>query len=94
MISEFFKLNILPNTLDSEKAFLTIHIITAAIIVFVKYWKEPRTPQIEELIGKIIETAEMDILSDWMNAKKKKVHWETWLSLYTVHGYRAERMIG
>ena len=37
----------LARYIDSEKSYLTIHIITAARIVFAKHWKEPRILQID-----------------------------------------------
>ena len=83
MIPELFLLNILPDILDSEKSYLTIHIIRTARTVFAKHWKESRTPQINEVIGKILETTEMDVLSDWLDAKKKKDHQKIWWQLYT-----------
>ena len=78
----------MPDILDSEKSYLTSHIITAARIVFAKHWKEPRTPQIDVVTDKILETAEMDILSDWLDAKKKKRPSEN-----CIHGYKVDRTV-
>ena len=48
------------------KKYIVVYIVTAARILYAKNWKSPMVPKQEDLIEKIWEIAEMDILSEVM----------------------------
>ena len=56
------------------KTYLAIHILTAIRILFAKHWKDPENPSQDELIAKILDTAEMDKLSEWLDPTRDTNH--------------------
>ena len=46
--------------------------------------------QIDEVIDKILKITEMDILSDWLDAKKKKIIRK--FGHNYIHGYKVDRI--
>ena len=65
-----------------EKKYLAIHTLTAARILFAKHWKDPENPSQEELIAKILDTAEIDKLSEWLDSTRKMNHEDCWHKFY------------
>ena len=63
---ELFLLSMIPDNIDKSKNYIVIYIVTAAGILYAKNWKSPTVPKQEDLIEKIREIAEMDILSEVM----------------------------
>ena len=55
----------IPDNIDKTKEYIVIYIVTAARILYAKNWKSPTVPK-QDLIEKILETAEMNILSEVM----------------------------
>ena len=63
LIPELFLLSMIPDNIDKSKEHIVIYIITAARIMYARNWKSSTVPN-QDLIEKIREIAEMDILSE------------------------------
>lgn len=61
---ELFLLNIMPKIQDNKHKHLTVHIVRTARLVFAQKWENNAVPDINELIDKLYNTAEMDILTE------------------------------
>lgn len=79
---ELFLFNIMPDINDSKMKHITIHIVTAARILFVKLWERMETPTKYELWEKIHEEAEMDILTETLRDKNMHTGKGTWKPSY------------
>lgn len=61
---EFFLLNIVQNNLCKYSRHILINAVTAARILYARFWKLEDTPQKSDLLRVILQLAEMDILSE------------------------------
>ena len=74
----FFLLSMIPDNMDKSKDYIVVHIVTAARILYAKNWKSLTIPKQEDLIEKIQEIAEMDILSEVMKDYPLQKATERW----------------
>ena len=73
LIPELFLLSMIPDNIDKSKEHIVIYIIiTAARIMYANNWKSMTVPEQEDLMEKIREIAEMDILSEVMKDQSLK----------------------
>ena len=72
----------IPDNIDKTKEYIVIYIVIAARILYAKNWKSPTVPKQEDLIEKIRETAEMDILSEVMKDCPLQKATERWDLFY------------
>ena len=75
---ELFLLSMIPDNIDKSKQHIVMYIVTAARILYAKNWNSPTIPKQEDLIGKIREIAEMDILSEVMKDYPLQKATERW----------------
>lgn len=71
---KIFLLNIMPNRntkLTKQQEYICHHITTAARIVYATKWKNKEIPTELDLLAKILEIIEMDVLTDKLQDKKK-----------------------
>lgn len=78
---KIFLLNIIPTNIDKNNKHIMVNIITTARILFASYWKRTEIPNTSELINKIYELVEMDVLTDILRDQKGIK--EIWLPFYT-----------
>lgn len=64
---KFFLLNIIPSQLSIQDKHICLNIITAARICYARKWKKEDTPMELNLISKILQVIEMDVLTDKLN---------------------------
>lgn len=79
---EGYLLNILEKEYKKEQLHLLTHICTAARIIYAKYWKRKEIPKEAELISEILNTAEMDILTDRLNEVNQDYKDKGWRVFY------------
>ena len=89
---KLFLFNIVPESIEKEKRYLIIHVTTAARILFAKYWKNEATPTIQEFIAKVLEMADINILTEVLKDKEIVEVRKKWESLY--NWMRDENMNG
>ena len=80
---ELFPLNIMPEIVDKEMRYLIIHVITAARILYGKYMKQTEIPSLEELTEKILEMAEIDVLTEALNEMSSQKGFKNWERFYS-----------
>ena len=80
---ELFLLNIMPEIINKEMRCLIIHIITAARILYEKYWKKAEILSLEELTEKILEVVEMDVLTEALNERSSQKGLKNWERFYS-----------
>uniref|UniRef100_A0A2H6N7W3 Uncharacterized protein n=1 Tax=Micrurus carvalhoi TaxID=3147026 RepID=A0A2H6N7W3_9SAUR len=80
--SEIFLLEMIPESYSKEKAYLIIHILTAARIIFVQNWKSEKIPIEEDVIRKILECAEMNRLTLAIKEKEQPEYYIIWALFY------------
>ena len=68
----------LPESLDKRESHLVIHIIIAARILYAWKWKKIEIPNHEELVEKIMEVVEMDILTEALKDNSIEEESEKW----------------
>lgn len=73
-----FLLNIITDINCKKIRHVLVHIITAARICFVKYWKKEDTPTNTDIIVEILATAEMDSLSERLKEDPDYNNLEAW----------------
>ena len=72
----------LPESLDTRESHLVIHIITAARIPCAWKWKKTEIPNREELVEKIMEVVEMNILTEALKDNSIQEASEKWDPIY------------
>lgn len=87
ILPEFYLLSMVPGDLDKETKHLVINITTTARILYAKYLKSQDIRKKGEIIRKLLEIAEMDILTDIVRKERKRginqiwskfIKWANW----------------
>ncbi|XP_060547100.1 uncharacterized protein LOC117662428 [Pantherophis guttatus] len=79
---KIFLLGILKTEMGKKKKYLAVHITTAARISFAQQWKEKKIPTKEQVIGKIMECAEMNKLTLEINDREDTDYYSVWDKWY------------
>ena len=81
-LPELFLLNMVTSVANPKFRYLIVHIVTAARMLYAQMWKQDDIPSKVNLILKIYELIEMDVLTERLREGNVKRRIESWQPFY------------